>query len=490
MQTRVAKREDKSASYKSKSETAGIANVCRFSKEKRMIHQFEHNGTYIVLDIPSGSVHSMDLLSYTLCGMIEQPMSATCPAEIAKALVSQFPLSEIEEAYGELYALYQEGMLFSEDEFYPIGQIKPEDSPIKALCLHVSHDCNLRCRYCFAQTGDFGDVRSLMTPEIARKAIDFVIEKSGARHNIEIDFFGGEPLMAWDTVKAAVEYANEQSGLHNKLFRFTITTNGILLDDEMIDYINQNMSNVVLSADGRKEINDAMRPTVSGGGSYEKIMPKFKKLVDKRDKSKDYYIRGTYTGANLDFFEDVKDIYRNGFDQISVEPVVAPEGAGYELKERDVPRLSDEYWKLAEYLLDLDSKKEFLNFFHFKVDLDQGPCVIKRLRGCGAGCEYVAITPKGDVYPCHQFVGNEAFLMGNITDGSFDKSKALPFAGVSVYTREKCRDCWARYYCSGGCSASNFYANGDINKSYELGCEIEKMRLECAIWLAANRAAN
>ena len=452
-----------------------------------MIHQFEHAGTYIVLDIPSGSVHSMDLLSYTLCGMIVPPMIPACPSAFSEELKTRFPLTEIDEAYAELYELYRDGMLFSEDERYPIEQIKPEDSPIKALCLHVSHDCNLRCRYCFAQTGDFGDVRSLMSEDVARKAIDFVIEKSGSRRNIEIDFFGGEPLMAWDTVKAAVEYADVQGGLHNKNFRYTITTNGILLNDEMIDYINAHMSNVVLSADGRREINDAMRPTVAGGGSYDKIMPKFKELVEKRDPSKDYYIRGTYTGANLDFFEDVKDMYEKGFDQISVEPVVAPEGAGYELKKSDIPRITAEYWKLAEYLLTLDAKDEFLNFFHFKIDLDQGPCVIKRLRGCGAGCEYVAITPKGDVYPCHQFVGNEAFLMGNITDGSFDKSKAHPFAGVSVYTREKCRDCWARYYCSGGCSASNFYANGDINQSYELGCELEKKRLECAIWLAAQR---
>jgi len=456
-----------------------------------MIHLFEHNGEYIVLDIASGAVHSLDAVGYAICGSIRPPLAENCPPELLSELAEGghgFDPAEIREAYDEIYQLYKDGLLFSEDESYPIGHIKPEHTPIKALCLHVSHDCNLRCRYCFAQTGDFGTVRSLMKPETAKKAIDFVIESSGSRRNIEIDFFGGEPLMAWDTVKETVEYANEQGAKHNKQFRFTLTTNGVLLNDENIKYINEKMSNVVLSLDGRRDVNDKMRLTINGQGSYDIIMPKFRKLVDSRDPDKDYYVRGTYTSENLDFSKDVLDIYRHGFDQISIEPVTAPAGCGYELNESDLAAIREEYWELAEKMLELEDRGEFLNFFHFNVDLEQGPCVIKRLRGCGAGCEYVAVTPEGDVYPCHQFVGNPQFHMGNITDGSFDKSKAGMFAGVSVYTRESCRDCWARYYCSGGCSAANFNSNGDINSAYELGCELEKMRLECAIYLAVKRS--
>lgn len=453
-----------------------------------MIHQFTHNGEYIVLDIASGAVHSMDGLGFALCGKIIPPMAENCPSELIGELEGSFPAEEIEEAYGELYQLFEGGLLFSADEPLPPELIKPKNTPIKALCLHVSHDCNLRCRYCFAQTGDFGTSRSLMSSEVAKKAIDFVIERSGARHNIEIDFFGGEPLMAWDTVKETLEYANIEAQKHHKNFRFTITTNGMLLNDEISDYINQNMSNVVLSIDGRKEINDQMRPTINGKGSYDIIMPKYQKLVEKRSPEKSYYMRGTFTGRNLDFMEDVLNIYREGFEQISIEPVLAPPGCGYELRESDLPRIRDEYWHLAEKMLELEAHGEHLNFFHFNVDLEQGPCVIKRLRGCGAGCEYVAVTPEGDVYPCHQFVGQESFKMGNITDGSFDQTRAEEFAGVNVYTREKCRDCWARFYCSGGCSAANFQASGDINRSYEMGCELEKMRLECAIYLAVKRA--
>ena len=364
-----------------------------------MIHQFEHSGLFIVLDIASGAVHSMDKLAYDICAVLNPPLEPDCPQNIINEFEKDFSNKEIREAYSELFQLYTEGSLFSEDENIPEELIKPQNIPIKALCLHVSHDCNLRCKYCFAQTGDFGtQKRSLMSSETAQRAIDFVIEKSGKRHNIEIDFFGGEPLMAWKTVKDTVEYANKQAEKHNKNFRFTITTNGILLNDEMIAYINQHMSNVVLSLDGRKAINDAMRPTINGKGSYDIIMPKFKKLVDNRSKDKDYYIRGTYTSRNLDFTNDVFDIYDHGFDQISVEPVSAPPGCGYELNQNDLLRIKEEYWHLAEKLLELDDKDEFLNFFHFNVDLEQGPCLIKRLRGCGAGMEYLAITPEEEIY--------------------------------------------------------------------------------------------
>ena len=454
-----------------------------------MIHQFNHSGIFVVLDVASGAVHSMDELAYNMCAMLKPPLESLCSQDIINEFKNKFSTEEIIEAYNELYQLYNEGLLFSEEETLPAELIKPHDTPVKALCLHVSHDCNLRCKYCFAQTGDFGtQKRSLMSSETAKKAIDFVIEKSGKRHNIEIDFFGGEPLMAWDAVIDTVEYAEKQGEINNKHFRFTITTNGILLNDEMIDYINQHMFNVVLSVDGRKDINDEMRPTVNGKGSYDIIMPKFKKLVDNRSKDKDYYIRGTYTAKNLDFTSDVMDIYNKGFDQISVEPVSAPPGCGYELNANDLPRLKEEYWRLAEKLLELDGKDEFLNFFHFNVDLEQGPCLIKRLRGCGAGLEYLAITPEGDIYPCHQFVGDERFKMGNIEDTTLDKNISQMFSGVSVYSRENCRDCWARYYCSGGCSAANSHANSDINKCDGLACEIERIRLECAIYLAVIRS--
>lgn len=447
-----------------------------------MIHKFEQDGTYVVIDVNSGSVHAVDKLTYEILDNVNAPLSKTCPENVFKAL-SHIDKEEISEAYNEIFELYSDDLLFSSEEKIDTELIKSAETPVKALCLHVSHDCNLRCKYCFAQTGDFGTVRSLMNVETAKKAIDFVILKSDKRKNIEIDFFGGEPLMAFDVVKSTVEYAKEQGEKHDKVFRFTVTTNGVLLSDDVIDFINKEMSNAVLSLDGRREVNDYMRPTISGAGSYDIIVPKFKKLVDKRDKNKDYYVRGTYTGKNLDFMNDVLDIYKSGFDQISVEPVSAPEGAGYEITKADLPKIHAEYKKLAREMVKLSQKGEGFNFFHFNVDLNQGPCVIKRLRGCGAGCEYVAVTPEGDIYPCHQFVGVDGFKMGNINDGTFDKEKASDFAGVSVYTREKCRDCWAKFYCSGGCSAANYFSNNDINDSYDIGCDLERMRLECALYM-------
>ncbi len=449
-----------------------------------MVHCFEQGNIKLALDVASGAVHLLDPVAYRLCTMLIPPLTERCPEEFIKAL-TPLTAAEIQEAYSELYSLYQEGLLFSEEEQLPESLIKPAESPIKALCLHVSHDCNLRCSYCFAQTGDFGTVRSLMDAETARKAIDFVIEHSGKRRNIEVDFFGGEPLMAMDTVRETVKYAREQACKYDKQFRFTITTNGVLLTDDTIEYLNREMSNIVLSLDGRKQVNDDMRKTVTGGGSYDMVLPKMQKLVQNRSPEKDYYVRGTYTAKNLDFVEDVLALYHAGFDQISVEPVTAPDGCGYEIKQSDLPRIRDEYHKLAQTMAEMRKKGTGFNFFHFNVDLEQGPCVIKRLRGCGAGCEYVAVTPEGDIYPCHQFVGEKDYYMGNVKNGSFSREQAREFAGVNVYTRPACRDCWAKYYCSGGCSAANYHAHGRIDQSYEIGCELEKMRLECALYLAA-----
>ncbi|MEG0441420.1 MAG: thioether cross-link-forming SCIFF peptide maturase, partial [Oscillospiraceae bacterium] len=358
-------------------------------------------------------------------------------------------------------------------------------APIKALCLHVSHDCNLRCRYCFASTGDFGTGHRLtMDFETAKRAIDFVIEKSGSRRNIEVDFFGGEPLMAMDTVKKTVAYARSIEEEHGKCFRFTITTNGVLLDDENIAYINKEMSNAVLSLDGRPAVNDHMRKTINGKGSYDMIVPKFKQLVDGRG-DKDYYLRGTFTHNNLDFAADVTHVASLGFRNISVEPVVSEPECSWALQDDDIPTILAEYEKLAEELKGRDD----INFFHFNVDLAQGPCVIKRMRGCGAGCEYVAVTPEGDLYPCHQFVGNAEYKLGNVFEGTFDHALSDKFAELNIYTREDCKTCWARFYCSGGCSASNLLVNGDIKKPHHVGCELEKKRLECAIALRALAAA-
>ena len=446
-----------------------------------MVHTFEALGVKLAVDVNSGAVHVLDDLTYRLLPLVEPPMAEHCPPELL-ARLPEYRTEAVEEGWQDLRELAGNGLLFVEDDYVDpaAATALQQSAPIKALCLHVSHDCNLRCQYCFASTGDFGTGRKIMDIETAKRAIDFVIQRSGSRRNIEVDFFGGEPLMAMDTVKATVAYARSIEKKAGKCFRFTITTNGVLLDDENIDYINREMSNAVLSLDGRPQVNDRMRKTVNGKGSYEVIVPKFQKLVAGRG-TKDYYLRGTFTHYNLDFAEDVMHMADLGFRNVSVEPVVGEETCGYALKDEDLPVVLEQYEKLAEKLKD----RADVNFFHFNVDLAQGPCVIKRLRGCGAGCEYVAVTPEGDIYPCHQFVGNPAYKIGSLSDGSFDMELSHRFSCLNIYTREECRDCWARFYCSGGCSASNLLVNGDINKPNPVGCEMERKRLECAIALKA-----
>ncbi|MCC8169787.1 MAG: thioether cross-link-forming SCIFF peptide maturase [Oscillospiraceae bacterium] len=451
-----------------------------------MIHKYKLLGLNVVMDIYSGAVHVVDDVMYDMLDYILEPFIAEnkCPDYIKEGLKDRYPDSEFEESYSEICCLVKEGQLFTEDCYAEIAKNWNKQSVVKALCLHVAHDCNLRCKYCFADTGEFHGGRSLMSAEVGKKAIDFVIENSAQRRNIEIDFFGGEPLMNFDTVKEITEYAKLEGEKHGKNFRFTVTTNGILLNEDIKNYINENMSNVVLSIDGTKETNDRVRYRVDGSGSYDTIVPKFKDLAESRNQD-NYYVRGTFTAYNSEFSKDVLHLADLGFKQTSVEPVVASYSEDYALREEHIPTVFAEYEKLAEEYIKRWREGNGFNFFHFMVDLDQGPCAIKRLSGCGAGHEYLAVAPNGDIYPCHQFVGNKDFLMGNVNDGKIREDIKQTFEKSNIYTKDKCRDCFAKFYCSGGCSANAYNFNGDINKPYELACEFEKKRVECAIAIEA-----
>ena len=451
-----------------------------------MIHKYTLNGFRIVLDTNSGAVHTFDEAPYEMLNYLEDCVPDEPPVALKEALGGRWDQATFDEAYEELKELYRQGLLFSEDGYERFSDMMV-NSPVKAMCLNVAHDCNLRCEYCFAAKGDFGCGRKLMPVEVGKKAIDFLIERSAGRRNLEMDFFGGEPLMNWDVVKELVLYAREQEKIHNKNFRFTITTNGLLLTDDKIDFINQEMSNCVLSLDGRKEINDRLRVRVDGTGCYDQIVPKYQKLVAQRG-DKDYYARGTFTRYNLDFTEDVLHMADLGFDQVSVEPVVSDEKLDYSIKEEDLPRVFEEYERLANALLKRRKEGKGCNFFHFMIDLNQGPCAIKRLRGCGCGNEYVAVTPEGDIYPCHQFVGDEQWKMGSVLDGTFNMPMKERFAKANVYSKSDCKNCWAKFYCSGGCNANNWQYERDILKSHNISCELEKKRLECAIMMQAAKA--
>lgn len=447
-----------------------------------MIHQYKNNGYNIVLDTNSGAVHVVDELVYEVIALLDQKEDA---AAIHAQLDEKFGAADVEDALTECAELKEAGQLFSEDIYRDaIIDFKKRQTVVKALCLHIAHDCNLACRYCFAEEGEYHGRRALMSFEVGKKALDFLIANSGNRRNLEVDFFGGEPLLNWQVVKDLVAYGREQEKIHNKNFRFTLTTNGVSLNDEIMEFCNKEMANVVLSIDGRKEVHDKMRPFRKGAGSYDLIVPKFQKFADSRNQDK-YYVRGTFTRNNLDFAADVMHLADLGFKQISVEPVVAAETEDYALREEDIPVICEEYDKLAKEMIRREKEGNGFNFFHFMIDLTGGPCVYKRLSGCGSGTEYLAVTPWGDLYPCHQFVGNEEFLMGNVDDGLVREDIRDEFKCCNVYAKEKCRECFARFYCSGGCAANSYNFHGSINDAYDVGCELQRKRVECAIMIKA-----
>ncbi len=472
-----------------------------------MIHAYRNNGYNIVLDVNSGSVHVVDDVVFDLVPVIEDRLRSVYGTAAARKesdgdsdrdyqdlldtvmkdseLSSRYSDEDIREAVSEILELRSSEVLYTDDVYESyVDDFQNRETVVKALCLNIAHDCNLRCKYCFADEGEYHGRRGLMSEEVGKAALDFLVKNSGDRRNLEVDFFGGEPLMNWEVVKKIVEYGRSIEKEAGKNFRFTITTNGVLLNDEILDFVNKEMGNIVLSIDGRKEVHDAMRPKRGGQGSYDEIVPKFQKVAESRHQLR-YFVRGTFTHNNLDFSEDVKHLADLGFKQISVEPVVAKPGDSYALRDEDIDKLCDEYDKLAKLYLERRKEGRGFNFFHFNIDLEGGPCVAKRLSGCGSGCEYLGVTPWGELYPCHQFVGNEDFIMGNVYDGITRPDIRDMFKKSNVYSRPECEKCFARYYCSGGCAANAYNFNGDINTTYKHGCELQRKRIECAIMIKA-----
>ncbi len=452
-----------------------------------MIHQYKLNGYNIVLDVCSGSVHAVDDIAYDIIALFEGADREAVLAEAARKHPG-VPPSELAECYDQVAALRDAGRLFTPDTFEPMaGELKRRTSGlVKALCLHVAHTCNLNCAYCFASQGKYHGERAVMSYEVGRRALDFLIEHSGSRHNLEVDFFGGEPLMNFDVVKQLVAYARSVEKAAGKRFRFTLTTNGLLIDDDVIDFANRECHNVVLSLDGRKDIHDAWRVDYAGNGSWDRVVPKFQQLVRARG-DRDYYMRGTFTHANPDFLKDIHVMLDLGFTQLSMEPVVCAEGDPAALTAEDMPVVMEQYEQLAKLMIERRREGRPFTFYHYMIDLTGGPCVYKRVSGCGSGTEYMAVTPWGDLYPCHQFVGEAAFKLGDVWQGVTNAPVQAQFAACNVYARPECRDCWARLYCSGGCAANAWHATGSVTGVYRYGCELFKKRMECAIMVEVDR---
>ena len=455
-----------------------------------MVHQYKLNGYNIVLDTASGSVHAVDEVAYDIIEMYK----TSSPEQIVSAMLEKYAddasvtKDDILACIDDVRSLEDAGKLYSKDEYEALAcNYKNNSKVIKALCLHVAHTCNLNCSYCFASQGKYQGDRAVMSFEVGKRAFDFLIENSGTRRNLEVDFFGGEPLMNWDVVKQLVAYARSIEKEHNKNFRFTLTTNGLLIDDEVIDFLNKEMSNVVLSLDGRREVHDLFRKDYAGNGSYERIVPKFRRLVEARG-GKDYYVRGTFTHNNVDFTNDILHMADLGFTELSMEPVVCAPTDPCALTKEDMPKIFEQYEILAKEMIKRKKEGRPFTFYHYMLDLKNGPCIYKRITGCGSGTEYMAVTPWGELFPCHQFVGDPKYSLGNIYDGITNTAIQDEFRSCNAYTRPECADCWARLYCSGGCAANAYHATGSINGVYEYGCELFKKRIECAVMMQVAEA--